>query len=138
VNPAPASPSPGNAPQLAPEPLTDLTAGATQFGIRVRVAVPRRLLEGYAPIDPAIGFNTAGILLSLLAFRLAAIRRGEAPGLITACLVRGADGRMVQLDLEVSRTRRAGRSELCLRVVAERDALAAGRGHAGEPGPQAP
>jgi len=129
MNPAPESAPSATAADLAPEPLTDLATGAAQFGIRVPVAVPRRLLEDYTPIDPTVGFNTAGILLSLLAFRLAATRPGHAPGLITACLARRDNGRPVELDLEVSPTRSIEGSGFCLRVVAERDAPAAGQRH---------
>jgi hypothetical protein len=101
--------------------LTDLTTGAAQFSIPLPVVVEPGLLENYAPADPTVGYNTAGVLLSLLSYRLAATRPGKQRELITVCLARRQDDRLVELDVEVLPARRKDGCCLYLRAIKEQE-----------------
>jgi hypothetical protein len=112
----------------------ELSAGAAQLGIPMPVAVPRRLLEDYAPLDPTLGLNTAGVLLSLVAYRISATSRTQAAGVITACLIRREDDQWVELDLKVCQSGVNGQRRLWLELVEERVVRG---GVADQPGPGA-
>jgi hypothetical protein len=101
--------------------LTDLSAGARQHGLRVPVLVDTRLLEDYAPVDPTLGYNTAGALLNLLSYCAAGTRHPERHQELTAALVRRQDGQLVELDIAAVPARCSAGRCLYLHAIAERE-----------------
>lgn len=99
----------------------DVTRGATPFGIRSQVFLEEELRDAYAEIDPALGQNVIGSILAALSCYLAMGQGTLSDDQITVCLLRRADDRLVEVDLEVHRHRRAGRECLSLRQLTERE-----------------
>ncbi len=99
----------------------DISRGATQFGIRSRVLLQEELRDAYAEIDPTLGQNVIGIVLTVLACHLAMGQGGLSDDQITVCLIRREDDRLVEVDLGIHRHRQTGRECLSLRQLAERE-----------------
>jgi hypothetical protein len=104
----------------AAPPRTDITRGATQFGIRrASVFVETQVLADYHEIDPTVGLNVIGIILTVLYCRLAMAPGGGPAAPLTVCLRRRPDGRLVEVELTLHHSRgRAGES-ITLRRAAE-------------------
>lgn len=111
---------PGQKPSAASSTV-DLSRGARQFGILGRVQIPATILADYEEVDPAVGHNTAGIVLAVLSYRLAAGPIGSRDEFFTVSLRRKCDRKMVELDLALGRNWELG--EECFRpyVIAERE-----------------
>lgn len=104
------------------QPQTDLTRGAAQFCIRrAAVSVETRILNDYAEIDPALGMNTAGVILTVLVCHIAMAPGGSAEDRITVCLQRRNDEHLVEVDLAIRRSRAAGGERLLLQFETERE-----------------
>lgn len=96
-------------------PFTDLSRGAGQHGLRnQKILIASDILDDYQEIDPSLGYNAAGIILSVLKRHLAVLPAVEQSDSFAACLRRRADGRKVELSLSVSRSR--WRGEECLKL----------------------
>jgi hypothetical protein len=117
------NPSPNHRHPLSdlPPRILDLSIGALQFGIPVPVSVSSRLLEDYAEIQPVLGLNVVGVVLSLVSYRWASLLAViNTPETVTACLLRRRDGCVVELDLEILSVGLSGRRSLLLRITDER------------------
>lgn len=99
---------------------TNISRGASQLGIQSNVFLEEEVLNAYGEIDPALGQNVIGCVLAVLACHLALGKGNLADDLMTVCLIRRQDDRMVEVDLGIRRHRHAGRECLSLRRVAER------------------
>lgn len=101
-------------------PPTDITRGATQFGIRrTSVFVESAVLADYHEIDPAVGLNVIGLILTVLYCRLAVAPGGGPDDPLTVCLVRRTDGRLVEVELTLRRSRGRGGDRIMLQQTAE-------------------
>jgi len=107
-------------PSSTDETTIDLSLGAGQFGIPVPLIAPSRLIEEYAEVHPALGYNVAGIILSLVSNHLAGAEPGaNGPETMTACLVRREDGAIVEVELELIACPQPSSAGLALRITGE-------------------
>lgn len=102
-----------------PENFTDLSVGSRQFGIRPPVFLESSVLKDYRELECAMGLNTAGLILSVLAYRLAGLSEDET---LVICLRRQIDARPVELELHMQFVRVDEALALVLRQGAERPA----------------
>jgi len=101
-------------------PSTDITRGAAQFGIRrASVFVETQVLADYCELDPAVGLNVIGIVLTVLYCRLAMTPSGGPADPLIVCLLRRVDGRLVEVDLTLHRSRSRGGESIMLQRSAE-------------------
>jgi hypothetical protein len=105
-----------------PERGIDLRLGASQLGIRMPVLIESRILERYAEIEFSLGLNVAGVILWALACHLAGGKATGPQEILTVCLLRRGDVRLVEVDLQIGSTRFAQRTWLFLQLAAEREA----------------
>lgn len=99
---------------------TDLTRGAALNGIRASVLLESRVIEEFAELDPALGHNTAGVVLAVLLSHLAG-GNGGGDDRLTVCLTRRSDQSAVEVDVMLLRRRQAGSERLYLRMADVRD-----------------
>ena len=103
-------------------PHTDISRGAGQFGIRnQKVMLATEVLDDYREIDCSLGYNTAGMILSVLARHIAAAPGGGRDDSFAVCLHRQEDHHDVEVHLTVSRSRRAGQECLIVYKLADRE-----------------
>jgi hypothetical protein len=103
-------------------PFTDLTLGAPCFGIRgPKVLIESSILEDYAETDPSLGMNAAGMILTVLGQQMALNPGGGRDESIVVGLNRRDDGRNVELDLSLTRSRRQGQEYLHLTRLGDRE-----------------
>lgn len=101
-------------------PTTDITRGAVQFGVRrTSVLVESALLTEYGEIDPAVGLNVIGIILTVLYCRLATAPGGGSPEPLIVCLQRRTDGRLAEVELTLHHSRGRGGDKITLQRTAE-------------------
>ncbi len=100
--------------------VTDISRGACLFGICPRVYLNLQLVDDYAELDPSLGQNVVGVVLSVLSHHLATRRAGLGDDAITVCLQRREDGQLVEVDLAVRRRRKQGRECLMVSRTTER------------------
>ena len=100
----------------------DLARGAQHYGLRPDpLYVESDVLDNYAEVDVARGENVVGAILAVLAGR-PAVGPGPGPaGLITVCLRRRDDGRLVEVDFHLDSIHHLGREHLVLRQAGELD-----------------
>jgi len=107
------------APSTAADPV-DRSRGARRFGLRRgAVFLDREVLDGYSELDPALGLNVAGTILSVLSCQLAAHPSGGPSESTNVYLLRREDAQVVEVDLQIHRLRRRGRECLLLRKTRE-------------------
>jgi hypothetical protein len=113
-------PRPARPTVTPPTDTTDITRGATQFGIRrASVFVETQVLADYQEIDPAVGLNVIGIILTVLYCRLA-MPPGAGPGEpLIVCLLRRTDGRLVEVELTLHHSRGPGGETITLQRTTE-------------------
>ena len=110
----------------SPEPTstliqyTDLSRGAAIFGIRARVQLESRTLEDYQEMDPAMGHNVVGAVLSVLGCR-EVMGNTLGDGRMSVCLARRDSGQTVEVDLAIYRRCRGGQETYFLRFIDERE-----------------
>lgn len=98
----------------------DLGRGAQNFGLRAQVELERRVLEDYVELDPGLGENVAGVVLSVLSYDvLTDGRLGDSR--MTICLLRRDSGQPVEVDLGVYRRCHGGQETYVLRFMGERE-----------------
>ena len=95
----------------APPGWTDLSVGSSQFSIRLPVLLESRVLQDYGEIEPALGLNTAGLVLSVLSSGLAVSSEDDR---LTVALFRRSDGAFTELQLRFRRGFVAGGQEFLL------------------------
>jgi hypothetical protein len=105
---------------VAADRKVDVSRGASQFDIRAQVFIEKELLDCYGEIDPALGKNVIGIILSVLSCHLGMGHGSLGDDQITVCLTRREDDCMVEVDLGIRRHRHEGRECMSLRKLAER------------------
>lgn len=99
--------------------FVDLSRGARRFGLPVETLfLEGSVLNDYAELDPALGYNVAGTILSVLHNQVRQI--GGLDEFVTVCLVRREDARAVELELALKHRKRFGRGCIMLRKSAER------------------
>ena len=102
--------------------LVDLSRGARHLGLRPgAVFIEAKILAAYSELDPALGQNVGGAILSVLGTHLATYPGGVPEEMITACLVRRTDAQAVEVDLCLQPIRYLG-ERLILRQAGERQA----------------
>lgn len=99
---------------------TNLTRGAGLFNIRAGVQLESRVLQDYTEIDPALGHNVVGAVLSILAHRVL-LNDILGDSRLTVCLARRDTGQIVEVDLALYRRRRINEETYFLRFVDERE-----------------
>ena len=103
-------------------PQTDLTRGAIQHGLRnQKVLVATEILDDYREIDPALGLNAAGQILTVLARHIQLTPGGGRKENLSVCLRRREDDREVELFLTLVRSRRQGAQCLQLFKLGDRE-----------------
>jgi hypothetical protein len=103
-------------------PVTDLTRGAVRFGIRnQKVLLDSSVLEDYSEADPNLGLNATGMVLTVLGQHVALSPGGGRDETIMVALHRRDDGRQVEVELSLSRTRRQGQECLQLTHLGDRE-----------------
>jgi hypothetical protein len=101
---------------------TDITRGAMHLGIRnQRVLIETAVQDEYAEPDASLGFNAAGVILRVLARHLTSCPGGGGDDSIEACLHRREDGRLVEVQIGILRTRRQGKECLLLSRIGDRE-----------------
>jgi hypothetical protein len=85
------------------------------YGVPANVLLERRVLKDFREIDPDLGDDTAGVILSLLAFDLATKPAGD--GRLPVCLVRRSDEKIVEVELMVLRRQKSHGEHLYLRLA---------------------
>ena len=101
-------------------PQTDLTRGAIQHGLRnQKVLLATEVLEEYSEIDPSLGFNTAGQILSVLTRHIQLSPGGGREENLAVSLHRREDNREVEVCLTLARSRRQGQE--CLQLFKRGD-----------------
>lgn len=104
----------------APIHYTDLSRGAAIFGIRARVQLESRVLEDYQELDPALGHNVVGAILSVLGCReMVGGTLGDSR--LSVCLARRESGQTVEVDLGVFRRCHGGQETYFFRFIDERE-----------------
>lgn len=103
------------------QPMLDLSRGARLLRIDETVNLEASVAENYAAIDETLGHNVIGIVLRVLRQHLTAAPGGGADETLTIALCRRDDGREVELQLNLSRSRRAGQPCLILVRAGERE-----------------
>jgi hypothetical protein len=100
---------------------TDITRGARHLGIRhQRVLVVTTVQDDYAEPDVSLGFNAVGVILRVLAQHLAACPGGGGNDSIEVRLHRREDGRLVEVQIAILRSRRQGQECLLLSRLSDR------------------
>jgi hypothetical protein len=84
------------------------------------VQLETRVLDAYMEMDPALGHNVVGAILSVLGHRVA-LNDVLGDGRMTVCLARRDTNRVVEVDLAVYRRCRIGQEKYLLRFVDERE-----------------
>jgi len=95
---------------------TDLSGGAAINGLRATVLLESRVLHEFSELDPALGHNTAGVVLAVLVWHLAA---GDQVGddRLTVCLTRRGDNCPVEVDLMLLRRNQQSGERFYLRIA---------------------
>jgi hypothetical protein len=106
---------------IKPANVIDISRGAYLFGICPQVYLNLQLVTDYAELDPNLGQNAVGVILSVLSHHLATGRAGLGDDAITVCLQRREDGQLVEVDLAVRRRRNQGRECLIVSRAGERN-----------------
>jgi hypothetical protein len=102
-------------------PQTDLTRGAIQHGLRnQKVLVATEILDDYQEIDQALGLNTAGQILTVLARHIQLTPGGGREENLSVSLHRREDNSEVELFLTLARSRRQGTECLQLFKLVDR------------------
>ncbi len=102
-----------------PNEFIDLSRGARLFGLSMdSLLLEGALLNDYSEMDPAVGYNVVGTILSVLGQQVR--REGGVGDLVSVCVRRREDARPVEVELEVKRRRRFGRGCILLRRAKER------------------
>lgn len=102
--------------------LIDISRGALHFGIRSEaVLIDQELVDQYKEVDVTLGQNLIGSILSVLSYHLAAVSSGVPHDHICISAVRREDALVVDVDLEIRRSRGSGGERLVLRKVAEHE-----------------
>jgi hypothetical protein len=100
----------------------DITRGARLHGIcSSEVIIEAEILEDFAEMDVALGQNLVGVVLAVLACHLEMNSGGTHRDQVTICTVRREDAVTVELDLQITHTRRQGRERIFLRKGEERE-----------------
>lgn len=111
------------APAYAGGKFIDYSRGAAAFGIRKHpVWMDADLVMDYGEPDPTLGRNVGGVILSVLARHLDA-ESGLDGDIITVCLLRREDAKIVEVDLQITRNRHQGTARLLLSKVEEREII---------------
>ena len=111
---APESQTANRKPQTTRPPLIDVSRGGRLQRIAEAVYLDATIGDDYREADPTLGHNVIGIALRVLVQHLSAAPGGGGDELLTVALCRREDGREVELQLGLSRTRRAGQPCLIL------------------------
>ena len=112
-----------NSATVSKAPLSDsldASRGAGQFGIRSQVLVHHEVLDNYGELDPGMGRNVVGAVLSVLGCHLASGGSFAGIELLPVCLRRRQDGQPVEVELRVQRLRHSGRECLSVTPAGER------------------
>jgi hypothetical protein len=111
-----------SAPAYAACKFIDYSRGAAECGIRRHaVWMDADLVVNYGEPDPTLGRNVGGMILSVLARHLAADPGGIEGDIITVCLLRREDAKIVEVDLRIIRIRHHGTARLLLSKVDVRE-----------------
>ncbi len=103
-------------------PQTDISRGAAHHRLAdQRVYLSQEVIEDYREMDPNLGYNTIGVVLSVLRRHLAALPAVERPDTVSVGLCRRQDDRDVEVVLSVSRSRRQGQECLVLCRLGDRE-----------------
>ena len=103
-----------------PERL-DVSRGARLRGLPANsVLMEKNILRQYSELDPTLGQNVVGAILTALAAQQAVYPGGVPDETITVGLIRREDNCEVELDLRVVRACRSGAETIFLRKAAER------------------
>lgn len=102
--------------------LMDVSRGARLHRLNEQVYLDPVVLDNYSEIDPALGRNLVGCVLSVLAQHVTANPGGGADEHLPVAVRRREDGGEVELLLSLSRSRRSGQLALVLTHAGERTA----------------
>jgi len=113
--------------QIPPKPQSpakriryrNLTRDTWFYGMRAEVLLERRVLADFHELDSDLGDDTAGVILSLLAYDLLTKPAGD--GRLTVCLVRRHDESLVEVDLMVLRRHKPHGECIYLRLAGVRE-----------------
>jgi hypothetical protein len=97
----------------------NLTRPARSYGVHMQVLLEQRVLADFQEFDPDLGEDTAGVILSLLAYDLLTKPAGD--GRLTVCLLRRLDESPVEVDLMVLRRHRHNGEHIYLRLAGVRE-----------------
>ena len=102
--------------------LMDVSRGARHFSIQPQtVLMDQALLEEYAEVDAALGQNLIGVILSVLSYHLSTTPGGLSRDQISFNAVRREDALLVDVELELRRSRSGTGERLVLRKIAEHE-----------------
>jgi len=102
----------------------DYSRGAVEVGIRRQMVwLDAGVVEDYAEMDPTLGRNVGGVVLSVLARHLSTEPDGGNGNIVTVGLFRREDGKLVDVDLQITRGRHQGTSRLLLTKVDAREVI---------------
>ncbi len=113
--------------QIPPKPQSpakriryrNLTRKPWFCGMRAQVLLEQRVLADFHEFDSDLGDDTAGVILSLLAYDL--ITKPAGDGRLTVCLVRRQDESLVEVDLMVLRRHKPHGECIYLRLAGVRE-----------------
>jgi hypothetical protein len=110
-------------PSTAPLPHhLDASRGAAQLGTGGQVWVHHDVLDAYGELDPGVGRNVVGAVLSVMGSHLATGGSFAGSEVLQVCLRRREDGQPVEVDLLVRRLRKSGHECLAISAAGERPA----------------
>ncbi len=103
-------------------PQINISRGAAHHRLAdQRVYLAKEVIEDYREMDPNLGYNTIGVILSVLRRHLAAMPAVERQDTFSVGLCRRQDDRGVEVVLSVSRSRRQGQECLVLNRLGDRE-----------------
>ena len=102
-------------------PVTDVSRGAPRFNLRgPKVLIESSVLANYGEADPAMGLNATGMILTVLGQHIALAPGGGRDESLLVALHRRDDGRPVEVELSLTRSRRQGQECLQLLCLGDR------------------
>jgi hypothetical protein len=106
----------------APEPsdYVNVSPQASAYGIPLAVLLDQRILTEYRELEPSLGDDTTGVILSVLAFHLLTRTIGNS-GRLPVYLLRREDQQLVELDLRLTGQKRDSGQRLYLRLAGVRE-----------------